>query len=289
MLDNSHKKGGTFHRSLWLRNLNFWRHFRDYFPVTLNKEVDLDPTKNYIFGYHPHGIISVGALTNFVTDVNNFNELFPGIKLHLLTLATNFRIPFFRDYLLCMGLCSVAADSCNYILNSGNGNSIMIVIGGAAESLDARPGVHDLTLASRKGFVKVALRNGASLVPTFCFGENELFDQIENEKGSKLRHFQNWLQKKMGFAIPLFSGRGVFNYHYGILPKRKPLRTIVGVPIDCPKTSEPTDAQIDEYHSKYLNGLREIWDRYKNELARDRRSSLQFVDAPISNKSKKNE
>ena len=84
----------------------------------------------------------------------------------------------------------------------------MIVVGGAAEALDARPGVTELVLAERKGFVKsmapmlgpsmissdimveylscyllsrymcaVALRNGASLVPVFSFGETDIFDQ----------------------------------------------------------------------------------------------------------------
>ena len=34
----------------------------EYFPVSVHKSVDLDPTKNYLFGYHPHGIICIGAL-----------------------------------------------------------------------------------------------------------------------------------------------------------------------------------------------------------------------------------
>ena len=38
---------------------------------------------------------------------------------------------------------------------AGNGNCVMLVLGGAKESLDARPGVYDLTLKNRKGFVKV--------------------------------------------------------------------------------------------------------------------------------------
>jgi hypothetical protein len=40
----------------------------DYFPIRLHKTVDIPPTKSYIFGYHPHGIISLGAFVNFATD-----------------------------------------------------------------------------------------------------------------------------------------------------------------------------------------------------------------------------
>ncbi len=87
---------------------------------------------------------------------------------------------------------------------------IMLVIGGAKESLEAHPGLMKLYLANRKGFVKVALENGATLVPVFGFGENELFDQVANPQGSVIRNVQNQLQKRLGFAILLFHGRGIF-------------------------------------------------------------------------------
>lgn len=43
------------------------------------------------------------------------------------------------------------------------------------QSLYAAPGKHDLVLSRRKGFVKIALRTGASLVPVYCFGEQNTF------------------------------------------------------------------------------------------------------------------
>ena len=78
-----------------------------------------------------------------------FSEAFPGIIPHLLTLASNFRMPFYRDIILAMGICSVSKQSCSNILKKGPGNSITIVVGGAAESLSAHPGTADLTLRKR--------------------------------------------------------------------------------------------------------------------------------------------
>jgi hypothetical protein len=43
--------------------------------------------------------------------------------------------------------------------------------------------------------VRLALIAGASLVPVFAFGENELYKQVDNPKGSKLRIFQEKLKK----------------------------------------------------------------------------------------------
>lgn len=66
----------------------------------------------------------------------------------------------------------------------------------------------------------------AWLVPVFSFGENELFDQMENPAGSALRRMQDRLQRIMGVAMPLFHARGVFQYSFGLLPYRKPIHTV---------------------------------------------------------------
>lgn len=78
-----------------------------------------------------------------------FSHFFPGIIPHLLTLSSNFHMPFYRDILLAMGICSVSKKSCSNILKGGPGQAITIVVGGAAESLSARPGTADLTLRKR--------------------------------------------------------------------------------------------------------------------------------------------
>ena len=72
------------------------------------------------------------------------------------------------------GVASVSKGSCHNILSQGPGNAITIVVGGAAESLSAHPGTADLTLKKRFGFIKMAIRAGADLVPVFSFGENDV-------------------------------------------------------------------------------------------------------------------
>jgi hypothetical protein len=44
---------------------------------------------------------------------------------------------------------------------------------------------------------------------------------------SKLRNFQDSMQKKLGFSLPLFQGRGIWNYDFGMLPHRQPITTVV--------------------------------------------------------------
>lgn len=240
---------------------------RDYFPIRLVKTVDLDPSKNYVFGYHPHGIISLGAWINFATEATCFSSVFKGIDLHLLTLETNFNIPIGREILLSLGLCSVSRQSCDNILTKGPGNSLMIVVGGAAESLNAFPGTCQLVIKRRLGFIKLAIRTGASLVPVFSFGENDLWDQVANPPGSALRSFQQSFQKLMNFAPPMLHGRGVFTYNYGLMPYRREVVSVVGAPIQCPKIDDPSIDVILEYQKLYLDGLQELFLEYKSQYA----------------------
>lgn len=69
----------------------------------LVKTHDLSPSHNYIIGSHPHGILCVGAFCNFITGSTGFEEMFPGIRPFLTTLAGNFRLPLFREYLMSGG------------------------------------------------------------------------------------------------------------------------------------------------------------------------------------------
>uniref|UniRef100_A0A673B507 Acyltransferase n=1 Tax=Sphaeramia orbicularis TaxID=375764 RepID=A0A673B507_9TELE len=214
-------------RSQWVRSWSVWDYFRDYFPITLVKTVDLDPKHNYIFGFHPHGVLVAGAFSSFCTESTGFSQLFPGLTPHLLMLPFWFRVPLFREYIMCGGLVSSSKSSLGHLVSRPEGGNVAVLaVGGAPEALDARPGALTLQILNRKGFIKLALKHGAQLVPVFSFGENELFDQMENPTGSALRRLQNRLQSIMGVALPLFHARGVFQYSFGLMPYRQPIHTI---------------------------------------------------------------
>ena len=69
----------------------------------------------------------------------------------------------------------------------------MQVVGGAHEAEHAFPNTNRLVLKKRLGFIKLALRTGSFLVPVFGFGENDLWDQLENPPGNSffMDHWQS--------------------------------------------------------------------------------------------------
>ncbi|KAF4555245.1 Diacylglycerol acyltransferase-like protein [Elsinoe fawcettii] len=276
--------GELTYRSEWLRRLPVWSLFASYFPARLHRTTTLPPTRKYLFGYHPHGIISHGAFAAFATEALGFSQLFPGITNTLLTLDTNFRTPLYRDYALRMGLASVSRESCENILSKGGpnkegmGRAITIVVGGARESLDAQPNSLRLVLKRRKGFVKLAIRTGADLVPVLAFGENELYDQVNSDEHPWVHKGQMVVKKLLGFTVPLFHARGVFNYDVGLMPYRRPINIVVGRPIQVQQFARPDQKYIDEIHERYVNELVGIWEEWKDVFASGRKSELEIVE-----------
>ncbi|XP_076010841.1 2-acylglycerol O-acyltransferase 2-A [Genypterus blacodes] len=265
-------------RSQWVRTWSMWDYFRDYFPVTLVKTVDLDPKKNYIFGFHPHGVLVAGGFGNFCTEATGFSRLFPGLTPHLLMLPFWFRVPLFREYIMCGGLVSSTKSSLSYLMSRPEGGNVAVIaVGGSSEALDARPGALMLQVRNKKGFIKLALKHGAQLVPVFSFGENELFDQMENPSGSPLRRLQNRLQSIMGVSLPLFHARGVFQYSFGLIPYRKPIRTVVGQPISVVQTPCPSSEDIESLHKLYLDKLTELFEQHKHEFGLEDHQHLTFT------------
>lgn len=220
----------------------------------------------------------MGAWINFATEANQFSNIFTGIDIHLLTLATNFNMPFTRDLLLCLGICSVSRKSCDNILTAGPGSSLMIVVGGAQEASNAHPNTNDLIIKKRLGFIKLALRNGSPLVPVFSFGENDIWAQLPNPEGSLLRKFQDFMRRWTTVVPPFLHGRGIFQYSYGIIPFRRSIVSVVGKPIDCPKITEPTKDVLLHYQKLYLDELENVYNTYKDQYLPNRIKELAFCE-----------
>jgi len=251
------------------------KHFANYFPIKLHKTAELDPKKNYLFGYHPHGIISIGAYVNFCTNGTGSFEMFPGINITLCTLVGQFWTPFRREWGLLHGLIDVSRESLQFSLSERHtGQGVVVVVGGAEEALDAHPGHHILTLNRRKGFIRMALKTGAQLVPVYSFGENDLFIQADNPKGSLIRSIQSYAKQFMGFSPPIFHGRGIFNYSFGLLPFRREINTVVGAAIPVTKCPNPTPEMIDKLHAQYTEALAKLFEENKMKYGISKESKL---------------
>lgn len=269
---NTPDRGGRDVLRNFSRRLGIFKYIRDYYPITLVKTSELDPQKNYILGYHPHGMFVEGASVALGSEACGFSEKFPGIIPHLSVHDGILKAWLYRDVIMSLGIVNASRDSLKYVLTrKGAGHSVVLVVGGAAEICDTRRDSYVLTLKRRKGFIKVALETGSDLVPVFGFGQNNLFPLIGGDYNSRFSRFQRWLYSKLRSGICCCWG---FTW---CLPERSPIVVVVGSPIPVEKVVNPTQEIIDNLHSRYIAELTELYEKHKNQYHPTDKSVLMII------------
>uniref|UniRef100_A0A7S3QSN0 diacylglycerol O-acyltransferase n=1 Tax=Dunaliella tertiolecta TaxID=3047 RepID=A0A7S3QSN0_DUNTE len=135
--------------------------------------------------------------------------------------------------------------------------------------------MHSQIIKKRKGFVRMALQTGASLVPVMAFGETSLFQIKSPAPGSLVDRIQKLVKRLTGFAIPVLEGDG---FWYGakvllLLPRCLPVTTIVGAPLHVSKwegdvNNNPSfDSAVDKLHEEYCKALQQLWVEHKDKYA----------------------
>ncbi|XP_005184415.1 2-acylglycerol O-acyltransferase 2-A [Musca domestica] len=264
-----------------MRNNFMTDHLRDYFPVELVKTAELTPDRNYLVVSFPHGIFGTGIGNNMGNNIGKWMKLFPGIRPKIATLDIHFRIPFMREILRVWGLVSCSKQSLMYYLKKSNdpkhpdnrdgftSNAVGLLVGGAEESLESHPGRYVLVLKNRKGFVKIAIRTGSPIVPSFSFGEVDIYDQVDNPPDSMLRKFQSFVKHWTGVSPLIVLGRGFFQYTFGFLPHRRQIVQVMGAPIDVKQMDEPDMEYVNEIHQKVIDSLNEMFEKYKHKYIKN--------------------
>lgn len=177
--------------------------------------------------------------------------------------------------MLGVGCASASASSLTALLNQSNdpndesncdgfsANAVGLIVGGAEESFHTRTNSYKFVLKNRKGFVKIALKTGAALVPSISFGENNVYDLIE--PGPWLRSIQQFIKRLTTFAPLLINGRGFLQYNFGLIPKRHPLNVVIGAPIHVPKIPNPTNDDIDRIHQIFCTEIEKLFETHKQK------------------------
>ena len=226
----------------------------DYYPVRLVKTVDLPAGgKPYIFAYHPHGVIGVGACATLLTNPTDFDLKFPGIPRRIATLSVIFLVPIFRDWLLLMGFISASKSSLRKVLQRNE--SIVLLPGGAPEALLANPKTIELSLQRRKGFIKLAIEANASLVPVLGFGETQVFSMYNPQKGSLIYTLQQEICRVLSFSTPILLSP---------FPRPTPIHVVVGKPVEFDSTKS-----IEQCHAQYVKAVQDLYNQHKKAYDHD--------------------
>lgn len=152
-------------------------------------------------------------------------------------------MPFQREFLFGCGVSSASENSLKTLLKWPNdalskrnsdgctSTAVGLVVGGMREAGFVPRNTYRCVVAKRRGFVRVALETGASLVPAISFGENNLYKNVEITSPFWRRIFK--------FLPIIPNGRGFLQYNFGLLPTRQPVTTVIGAPIHLEKNTKP--------------------------------------------------
>lgn len=221
VLDKTVHHGGLM--TTRYRTSRFWKHIASYFSITMSsssvavssqdsqgvspkervddsaeesKNTNSSNGSNYIFCYHPHGILFwgvIGALLGFTRPDFRFRgKTLTELNMRLATINFNVQFPILRDLCKRIGCIAVTWQSLNAALSKGL--NVFLVPGGAQESIYALPGTFKVMLKRRRGFVRLALKQGLPLVPIIAYGENDMFNVLELQPGSILYEVQQIYQ-----------------------------------------------------------------------------------------------
>lgn len=244
------------------RNWRWHKLICNYYPVKIVKTAEFQPNTNYLFIGFPHGILSGAFFSGLGANGCGFDDTFSGGKIFFASNGYLTTAPIIRELSLPIGLISASEKTILSVVGEQR-NSMLLLPGGASEALCCKRGHYTTLIGRRKGFIRLALKMGVSLIPTIAFGEPEVFDTYTVRDGSLLQKLLTTLQNVAGASFPLFRGRGIFQYSYGIMPRRHPVHIVMGKPMEMPKLENPSQEQIADYHRLFCHELKSLFDREK--------------------------
>lgn len=297
-VDTSPYQGGySYPLQVRVRKCFIWQSAARYFPIIPHKTSPLPTgTAPYVFGCYPHGMIGLGPSGTFGCDGSDFSSVFPGLRVNLVVLKFPTRLPFARELFLASGCVDASKSSIEWCLR--HGRSVALLPGGAKEAmLLCNPMEQNVRiLADRKGFIRLAVQNRASVVPVFTFGELEGYTDcswITNTWAVKA--FYDGVKKVTGFTPVIACGP---HWWYPFIPHRQQQDVVIGRPIpfdyngnansdsgelDGVLTEEEALArQVHRVHEKFLLDLHELYYAHRETYGYGKRELVfQMKDGTI--------
>lgn len=257
----------------WLTGSIFMGCLRDYFDFEQVNEISdeellktLDEYKkvgrSIIFPTVPHGVLSYGSLC-----AGGGPYLHPRLSMIPSAVAgAVLASPIIKHVMGIWGLIDASSPSLvKHLAKGGLEGSFILYPGGIAELFLCSEEEERLFLKSRKGFIKLALREGADIVPIYCFGNTTVLTIPKNK-------FLAEQSRKFQASLTIFWGK------WGTpIPRDKKCIYVRGAPLGLPVIKNPTDEDVDKWHGKYLAEVLRLFDTYKHKLPEYKSKQL-YID-----------
>jgi hypothetical protein len=217
--------------------------------------------QKFILAFQPHGVISFCSFCSWINAPPELRCIKTAVASVLLST------PILKNVMGIYGLTAASSGNISNILNKGVGmkGCIVIYIGGIAELFKTCNEEERLYLQKRKGFIKIALRNGADVIPVYLFGNTSVLSVLKTG-------FLASLSRKMQMSVTYFWGKWFLP-----LPRDDKLLYVRGKPMGLPHIPDPTEDDINKWHAKYCDEVRRLYNENKEKVPAYKHKKL-FID-----------
>lgn len=242
-----------------LRHLSPMLDYFDYEAIYTDDEnvrKRIHEGENFLFAAQPHGILSFVGMCAAASK--------PDDVLRVPTAAASavLQTPLLKNLMGIFNLVDASAGSLKKILKR---SSVLIYIGGIAELFKSCRTEERLYLKKRKGFIKLALREGVDIVPVYLFGNTSVLSVLKHGPLASL-------SRKLQVSLTFFWGK-----FFLPIPRDEKILYVVGKPLGLPNIAEPTQEDIDKWHGEYCEEVRKLFEMYKEKVPMYKHKKL-FID-----------
>lgn len=238
-----------------VRNSRVFQSWRTFFHYRVWKEERMpDDQRNVLFAMFPHGMFPM----SLACAAGIAGEIFPewgdkaSERFSSAVASVFFKAPLLAPLLTWLGCHPCDAACLRKLVRRGSCVLVPEGIAGVFHSHREREMVY---VQKRKGFIRLAIQEGATLVPVYAFGQTQLHDVAFGPDGIAAR-----VSRYLRIALVIFTGQ------WGILPlpRREPLLMAIGKPLLLPKCDNPTEEEVDATHALFIERLVSLFERNKH-------------------------
>ena len=261
IISPTEKKGDPSRSNYFSRRFFLLRYMREFLSLGFGPipnglaNAEKQPHAQFLIATFPHGVASDyriamdGILHTVLPNISD--------KISVLGASVLFLIPLVREMALWTGCIDARRSVAEKAIKKGC--SILVLPGGEAEQIRTIYGRERVFLKNRKGFIKLAMRKGLPVIPSYVFGVSDYYYTSNAFFRPRL-----WLQKRLGICIPLASG------YLGSMFCPFPVKTTIvfGDPLsfEMKEKGSPTAEELDKAHGEFCQALQQLFDLHKKEL-----------------------
>lgn len=238
----------------WLDFMFSWvfRTWCQYFDFSYTKPPDFIEGEKYMFFEYPHGIFPMGPFISiyYMYEMLKSNKLVCGTAASVV-----FCFPVMRQLMAWTGAQHATEKGIRTIF--AKGQHACIIPGGIAEMYLASETEECIYLRKRLRTVKMAMKEGAHIVPCFFFGNTRLFTIPGSQGGDS---WISTVSRKMRASMMVFYGR-----HFLPVPHRHPIVMGYCDVVRVTQCDEPTDEQAQEVLDRVIVATKKGYEELKPE------------------------